>query len=172
MKGIKYLVYTFTGIFILGLVFLVFAFSHSSIKKFSRGNIKTEIQKLKSKEIEFLQLKKSYRDWLQVEKSFNRFKSEFLLPFGEFSNFKGRFESLLKRNLLNSAQLGYDIKNVTRQIVRVSIGFEAVGRYQNLKKMVHEIEQMDRIVFMKNLKIAKSPEGVKASVVVEAYFVR
>jgi len=172
MKGIKYLVFTIAGIFILGLVFLVFAFSHSSIKKFSRGNIKTEIQKLKSKEIEFLQLKKSYRDWLQVEKSFNRFKSEFLLPFGEFSDFKGRFESLLKRNLLNSSRLGYDIKNVTRQIVRVSIGFETVGRYQNLKKMVHEIEQMDRIIFMKNLKIAKSPEGVEASVVVEAYFVR
>ena len=38
--------------------------------------------------------------------------------------------------------------------------------------MIYEIEKMDRIIFMKNLKIAKSPEGVKASVVVEVYFVR
>lgn len=172
MKRIKYAVYVFCGIFILGIIFLVFALSHSSIKKFSRGNVRTEIQKLKTMETEFLQLKKTYRDWQQVEKAYDRFKSGYLLPFSKFSEFRGRFESLLRRNQLDASSLDYDITNVNRQIVRVSIGFEAVGRYQNLKRMIYEIDQMEQIVFVEGLKIAKSPSGVKADVNVEVYFVR
>lgn len=172
MKRIKYAVYVFCGIFILGLIFLIFALSHSSIKKFSRGNVRTEIQKLKTMETEFLQLKKSYRDWQQVKKAYDRFKSDYLLSFSKFSEFRGRFESLLRRNQLNASGLGYDITTVNRQIVRVSIGFETVGRYQNLKKMIYEIDQMEQIVFIEGLKIAKVPSGVKAEVNVEVYFVR
>jgi Tfp pilus assembly protein PilO len=172
MKRIRYTVYVFSGIFILGLIFMVFAFSHSSIKKFSRGNVRTEIQKLRTMETEFLQLKRAYRDWQQVEKAFDRFKSDYLFPFSTFSEFRSRFESQLKSNRLNISGLGYDIKNVTRKIVRVSIGFEAAGRYQNLKKMVYDINQMKQIIFIEGLNLAKSPIGVKADVNMEVYFVR
>jgi len=172
MKRIKYAVYVFSGIFILGLIFLIFAFSHSSIKEFSRGRVKTEIQKLKSMETEFLQQKKAYRDWQQVEKAFTRFKSDYLFPFSTFSEFRSRFESLLRGNRLNTSRLGYDIKNVNRQIVQVSIGFETEGRYQDLKKMVYDIDQMKRIIFIEGMKFVKSPSGIKADVNVEVYFVR
>lgn len=172
MKRIKYVVYGFSGIFILGLVFLIFAFSHSSIREFSRGKMKTEIQKLKSLETEFIQQKKAYRDWQQVEKAFDRFKSDYLFPFSTFSEFRSRFESLLRKNRMNTSRLGYDIKNVNRQIVRVSIGFETEGRYQNLKKMVYEIDQMKQVIFIEGMKIVKSASGIKADINVEVYFAR
>ena len=49
--------------------------------------------------MEFVRLKKSYRDWRYVAKAFDRFKSDYLLPFSEFSEFRNRFESMLRKYL-------------------------------------------------------------------------
>jgi Tfp pilus assembly protein PilO len=172
MKKIRFLIYGVVGVFSLGFIFLVSVFFQSSIEKISGQNIKTEIQKLKDKEIEFVELKKSYRDWQRVDKIYNRFKRKCLYSFNGFSDFKNDFESLLSRHFFEQSPFSYNIKNVDRNIVMVSIDFKGSGDYRNIKRFLYEIEKRERMVFLKNLELVREKNRVEVKFNLEVYFVR
>ncbi|MCK4836151.1 MAG: hypothetical protein KAT17_05920 [Candidatus Aminicenantes bacterium] len=172
MKKISYLIYGIAGFFILGFLFLLFVFFQSSIEKISGQNIKIEIQKLKNKEIEFIELKQSHRDWQRVDKIYDRFKRDYLYSFSDFSDFKNDFESLLARIFFKLSPFSYNINNVNQNIVMVSIDFEASGYYKNIKRFIYEIEKKERVVVLKNVELIKEKNRVESKFTLEVYFVR
>jgi Tfp pilus assembly protein PilO len=172
MKKINYLLYSLLGFCLLGFLFLITVFFLSSIEKISTRNIKAEIQKFKENEIEFLILKKAYREWQRADQTYTLFRNDFLFRFNEFSEFRSNFESLLVKNFLDASQLSYNIENLDRDNVKVSIGFQTVGPYKNLKRFIFDIEQQSRIAFVKDIQMTRFKDGVQAKFALEVYFVR
>lgn len=172
MKKIRYLIYGTVGFFLAGCLFLLFVFFQLSMEKISGHNIKTEIQRLKEKEVEFVKLKQDYRDWQRVDEIYDRFTRDYLYAFDDFFSFKTDFESLLRTAFSRVPAFQYDIKNIDRNIVMVAIEFQVQAGYRNIKEFIYEIEKRTRMVFLKKMELGKVNNQVESKLILEAYFAR
>lgn len=156
----------------VGFLFLIIVFFQTSIQKISSRNVKSELQSYQKNEMEFLKSKKEFREWQKVNSSYFRFTRNFFFRFGKFSAFRRNFEMRLTKNSLHVSGLNYAIEKIDNELVKVMIGFQAKGLYQNLKRFIFEIENIAKIVFFKEIHMTKNKDDLEAKINLEAYFVR
>ena len=92
--------------------------------------------------------------------------------FKEFSKFKNELKILFRDNDLNSFRFEYKIKSLFKGKVRVSIDFDLIGSYENLKKFIFEIAKKEEMVFFKNVQLKKIKSNIMGNFSMEGYFVR
>ena len=172
MKKINNLTYILVGIFCISLLFSLFSLTYYSIEKLSIKKFKSRSEDIKNREAKFLKLKKSFKEWGKIEYTYSKFEKKYLMNFKEFSKFKNELKIFFRDNDLNSFRFEYKIKSLFKGKVRVSIDFDLIGSYENLKKFIFEIAKKEEMVFFKNVQLKKIKSNIMGNFSMEGYFVR
>lgn len=172
MRKNEILVYIFLALFLLSTLFLVISLGYTSLEKISAQSLDDRMQELQNKEVEFSKLEQKGEEWQNIDQTYEQFKTDFLLQYEKFSDFRNQLESIFQTNMLTSERKNYRINNLPGGIVRVTLDFNLTGSYRDIKKFLYTIEEDQRMVFLKNVSLTKTKNGVIGNFAMEAYFVR
>jgi Tfp pilus assembly protein PilO len=172
MRNIKILAYAFFSVLVLSTLFLLFSFGYTSLEKISVQNLDDRLQELRTQEAEFSKLEEKVLEWQNIGKSYGQFKTDHLMQYAAFSDFRNQLESIFQGNMLNSFKTTYRIKNLADDIVRVSLNFNLSGSYRDIKKFIFNIEKDNRMVYVEKLNLTKTRNAGVGKFAMEAYFVR
>ena len=172
MKKINNLTYILAGIFCISLLFFLFSLTYYSIEKISIKKFKSRSEDIKNREAKFLELRKSFKEWEKIDDAYSKFEKKYLIKFSKFSDFKNELKAFFRDNNLNSFRFEYKIKSLFKGKVVVSIGFDLIGSYENLKKFIFEIAKKEEMVFFKNIQLKKIKSNIMGNFSMEGYFVR
>lgn len=174
MKKNKITIYVFLGLFFLSLVFIIFSFAYLSIENISAQGLKSKLIEFQEKEKEILVLEKSHNEWQVIDKSYAQFKDNFLIQYANIPGFRDELLSLFRKNYLNYTDFNFQLKYLpdVSDIGRVKINFFLSGSYESIKRFVFEIENKNKIVFIKGLSLNKINSGIMVKFSMEAYFAK
>ncbi len=172
MKKINSLTYILAGIFCISLLFFLFSLTYYSIEKISIKKFKSRSEDIKNSEAKFLKLRKSFKEWENIDDTYSKFEKKHLIKFSKFSDFKNELKSFFRNNDLNSFRFEYRIKSLFKGKVEISMGFDLTGSYENLKKFIFEIAKKEEMVFFKNIRLKKIKSNIMGKFSMEGYFVR
>ena len=172
MKKINSLTYILAGIFCISLLFFLFSLTYYSIEKISIKKFKSRSEDIKNSEAKFLKLRKSFKEWENIDDTYSKFEKKHLIKFSKFSDFKNELKSFFRNNDLNSFRFEYRIKSLFKGKVEISMCFDLTVSYENLKKFIFEIEKKEEMVFFKNIRLKKIKSNIMGKFSMEGYFVR
>lgn len=172
MKKNNYLTYILVGFFCVSLLFFLFSITYYSIEKISIKRFKSELNDLKNREARFLKLEKSLKEWKKINDTYYKFEKKYLMKFSKFSDFKNELKAFFRSNDLNSFRFEYKIKSLFKGKVEISMDFDLIGSYGNLKKFICKIAKREKMVFFKNIQLKKTKSGIIGKFSMEGYFVR
>ena len=172
MKKINNLTYILTGIFCISLLFFLFSLTYYSIEKISINKFKSRSEDIKNREAKFLKLGESLKEWEKIDDTYSKFEKKYLIKFSEFSDFKNELKIFFRNNNLNSFRFEYKIKSLFNGKVKISMDFDLIGSYENLKKFIFEIAKKEEMVFFKNIQLKKIKSNIMGNFSMEGYFVR
>ncbi len=172
MKKINYFTYVLVGLFCVSLLFFLFSLTYYSIENISIKRFKSELNDLKNREAKFLKLEKSLKEWEKIGGTYSKFEKKYLIEFSKFSDVKNELKIFFRNNDLNSFRFEYKIKSLFKGKVEISMSFDLIGSYKNLKKFIFEIAKREEMVFFKNIQLNKTKSNIKGKFSMEGYFVR
>jgi Tfp pilus assembly protein PilO len=172
MKWTKAAVFAAIGLCVAALLFFLGAVFHTTLGTPSETEIDRRLDRLKQREQAVVDLKESLAEWRAVEKTFASFKDDRLYRFARFPEFRQTLDSLLNRSSLRVSRFNYKIRQSLADIVQVTLDLDVDGTYANVKRFIHEVEILDKILFFKQVQLNKGSAGIEGRISMEAYFVR
>ena len=172
MRTIKTVVFSVIGLGIGSFLFLLGAIFYTTIGTPSKAEIDRRFADIKHRQETVGDLESSLAEWRGIEQTYREFKNTHLYRFAKFPEFRQTLDSLLNRASLRVPRFNYKIRQSLEDIVRVSMDFDVEGAYGNVKRFIHEVEQLERILYFKKVQLSKGPTHIKARISMEAYFVR
>ena len=79
---------------------------------------------------------------------------------------------MLNRSSLRVSRFNYKIRQSLADIVQVTLDLDVDGTYANVKRFIHEVEILDKILVFKQVQLNKGSAGIEGRISMEAYFVR
>lgn len=172
MKTIKTAVFSVIGLGIGSLIFLLGAIFYTTIGTPSKAEIDRRFADIKHRQETAGGLESSLAEWRAIEKTYREFKNTHLYRFARFPEFRQTLNSLLNRAQLRVSRFNYKIRQSLEDIVRVSIDFDVEGAYGSVKRFIHDVERLEKILFFKKVQLSKGPSHIQGRISMEAYFVR
>ena len=172
MRAIKTVVYAVIGLGIGSFLFLLGAGFYTTIGTPSKAEIDRRFANIKHRQQTVGELESSLAEWRGIEQTYRDFKSTHLYRFGKFPEFRQTLDSLLNRSSLRVSRFNYKIRQSLEDVVRVSMDFDVEGTYGNVKRFIHDIEQLEKILFFKKVELGKESTNIRGRISMEAYFVR
>lgn len=171
MKIFKMIIYGLGGLLAASIVFFLFSFAYTSLETISAQNIQSRLDELQQK-VE--QQTKDYEEWKTFEAEYNSFKENYLVDSERFDAFKQDVQMAFRKNSVNFSTLDYGIKSLFSDVVKVSIGSEFTGPYQNIKRFIYDMENRKEIVLFRKLQLTKKKGEnlVEGELAMEVYFVK
>jgi len=154
-------------------VFLLFSFVYASMKTSSLQDISEEKQMFESSEKEFTALKNNMKDWENVENEYLGFRDTLVLKFEDFSKFRQNLELIINRNTLSKSKFVIEYKKaLDNEYIKVKIHMILNGTYSNLKKFIVDISGINKIAYLRTVRLSGSESVLSGDFNMEVYLVR
>lgn len=173
MKQIKWISYSLLTLVLISLLFFLYSFGYSSLRNITIQSVDHKLSELEKERASFENLQQSYEDWKKIRESYDHFKSNYLMDFIQFPSFREELVRMMRSASLNTKSISHKYKEIFESLVKVDIYLKVLGPYGNIKKFVHQLETLDKMVIIKSLDLNKSNSGGgESSMHLEGYFVR
>lgn len=154
MKKINILIYILLVFFMLSLCTFIFSTIYSPFKVNSLKNIDLKFKDYSDLKQNLKKLEKKYSDWKKIESEYHSGKNKFYMRFDGFSKFRRNLKSNFNKFGLDENGLKVDYKKILKgEFIRSSVKFQISGSYEKIKKMIFELQKIDKLIFIKNLRI-------------------
>lgn len=169
MKAIKIIIYGLGGFLLAGIAFFLFSFAYTSLESMSAQNVQSRLEELRR---QVKQQSQAYEQWINVEKEYDQFKSDYMMKADQFDAFKHQLQNAFRKNGLKFSRLDYSFKSKFSDVVTIFVGSEFSGTYENIKRFLFEMESKDKLVLLKRIELNKSSQGnlVEGELAMEVYF--
>lgn len=173
MKPIEKRMLILAAITLLSLVFLIFSFAFNSLESQSASDFKDKLNKLKKKETDLKAREQTSQEWINIDKSYQDFKKQYLLEFANLSKFRTMLISQMRKNMLDHSNLNVRYQAPSQNdIGRVKYEFSLNGTYVNIKRFIHELEGYKELVLLKQVSMNKTRRGIQAKFTLEVYYAK
>jgi Tfp pilus assembly protein PilO len=175
MKKNKFVMYAVSGVFVASLLFGVFSFIYSSIENISARGHEKKMSELKEKQEEAAGAQKQYSQWQNIDKTYEKFKDDYLMKIDDFSEFRNELNVIFMKNRLEArGGVNHKYTKGPSDIIKIQISFTVSGSYPNIKRFIHDIANKEKIIPIKEIQFAtsKTPGDIVAKFSMEVYLVR
>ena len=173
MKIVKLIIYVLGGLLVAGVAFFLFSFAYTSIETMSAQSTQARLEELQERENE---LGTTFRAWTEIDLTYTAFKENYLVKVEQFNRLKQDLQTLSRKNGLGNARFNFKYKSTISGIVKLSVGVELVGSYENIKRFLFDIENFKvdnsvKMILFKRIDLNKMKSGtmIEGVVTMEAY---
>jgi Tfp pilus assembly protein PilO len=174
MEKNRIIIYALAGLLVLSLGFCLVSLLYSSIENISSQNLSGQWKAYEEKGNEALKIEEYHKKWRNIDKEFDRFKSEYLMNFDEYSKFWNELTLIINKYRLRNQPFQPKYKTLFKELYIVEMNFTVNGDYPSIKQFIHEILGQKKIILLKQVKLSmdKLGEDVAASFLMEVYLVK
>lgn len=173
MKIVKLIIYVLGGLLVAGVAFFLFSFAYTSLETMSAQSTQARLEELQERE---KNLGTSSKAWTEIDLTYTAFKENYLVKVEQFNRLKQDLQMLSRKNGLGNARFNFKYKSMISGIVKLSVGVELVGSYQNIKRFLFDIENFKvdnnvKMILFKRIDLNKMKSGtmIEGVVTMEAY---
>lgn len=96
------------------------------------------------------------------------------MKMDDFSRFRDDLHVMFNKHRLGSKVPSYNYKNALRDYIRVEVSFTVNGSYPNIKRFIHEIINLEKMILVKRIQFNKSKQSgnIAAKFLMEVYLAR
>jgi len=169
----KMISYIFSGLFVLSGIFCIISLTYTSVEKMSGISLNQKLARSQKALEEASKKEASFSEWRNIKDHLQHFRDEFLMDIDEFSKFRDDILVLFNKYHLANKIPKYKYKRLFKNYLQVSISFSLSGSYPNLKRFIHEVSNLKKMILIKSIKFNKNIErgDITAGFSMEVYLV-